>query len=114
MTPEVMRLPSLVEPPLSRMTAAAITTLGWINNQFFVMIEGGLIDLANHVEWLDAQVAEVSAFDDAVGVVLGRIGASEERKQHTLLIVLADHETGGFAGMGTETAGAGPAGVFLT
>jgi len=112
MTPEVIRPPSSVEPHLSQMTAAAITTLDRINDQFFVMIEGGLIDLANHVEWLDAQVAEVSAFDDAVGVVLGWIGASEERKQHTLLIVLADHETGGFAVMGTETAGIEPLGTF--
>jgi alkaline phosphatase len=112
MTPEVMRSPSSAEPHLSQMTAAAISTLDRLNDRFFVMIEGGLIDLANHVEWLDAQVAEVSAFDDAVGVVLGWIGASEERKQHTLLIVLADHETGGFAVMGSETAGAEPLGTF--
>jgi alkaline phosphatase len=112
MTPEIMRSASSTEPHLRDMAAAALDTLDRVNNQFFVMIEGGLIDLANHVEWLDAQVAEVSAFDDAVGVVLGWINASEERRQHTLLIVLADHETGGFAVMGTETAGAEPLGSF--
>jgi alkaline phosphatase len=112
MTPEVMRSPSSLEPHLSQMTAAAVTTLDRFNDRFFLMIEGGLIDLANHVEWLDAQVAEVLAFDDAVGVVLDWINASEERKQHTLLIVLADHETGGFAVMGTEVAAAEPLGSF--
>ena len=112
MTPEIMRSSNSTEPHLKDMAVAALDTLDRINDQFFVMIEGGLIDLANHVEWLDAQVAEVSAFDDAVGVVLGWINASEERQQHTLLIVLADHETGGFAVMGTETAGAEPLGTF--
>jgi alkaline phosphatase len=112
MTPEITRLPTSVEPHLMDMSMAALDTLDRLNDRFFVMIEGGLIDLANHVEWLDAQVGEVSAFDDAVGVVLDWINASEERKQHTLLIVLADHETGGFAVMGTEVAGAEPLGWF--
>jgi len=112
MTPEIMRSPTSTEPHLSEMTAAALATLDRINDRFFVMIEGAAIDLANHVEWLDAQVAEVSAFDDAVGVVLDWIDASEERRQHTLLIVLVDHETGGFALMGTEVAGAEPLGFF--
>jgi alkaline phosphatase len=115
MTLEVMRpsVPlSAAEPHLWEMTAAALATLDRLNQQFFAMIEGGLIDLANHAESLDAQVGEVSAFDDAVGVVLDWINASEERKQHTLLIVLADHETGGFAVMGSEVAGAESLGVF--
>jgi alkaline phosphatase len=44
--------------------------------------------------------------------LLTKIKASEERKQHTLLIVLADHETGGFVVMGTEVADAEPLGTF--
>jgi alkaline phosphatase len=112
MTPEIMRPSNSPEPHLGDMAAAALDTLDRIDNEFFVMIEGGLIDLANHVEWLDAQVAEVAAFDDAVGVVLGWINASEERKQHTLLVVLVDHETGGFAVMGSEVAAAEPLGSF--
>jgi alkaline phosphatase len=112
LTPEVMRSSTSAEPHLKDMTAAALTTLDWLNDRFFVMIEGGLVDLANHVEWLDAQVAEVSAFDDAVGAALNWINASEERRQHTLLIVIVDHETGGFAVMGTEVAGAEPLGSF--
>jgi alkaline phosphatase len=112
MTPEILRSSSSTEPHLSEMAAAALATLDRLNDRFFVMIEGGLIDLANHVEWLDGQVGEVSAFDDAVGVVFDWINASEERMQHTLLIVLADHESGGFAVMGSEVAGAEPLGTF--
>lgn len=112
MTPEVMRPPTSAEPHLSEMAAAAIATLDRLNDRFFVMIEGGLIDLANHAEWLDAQIAEVLAFDESVGVVLDWINASEERTQHTLLIVIPDHETGGFAVMGSEVPGAEPLGAF--
>jgi len=112
MTPEILRTPSSVEPRLPQMAAATLDTLDRANDRFFVMIEGGLIDLANHSEWLDAQVGEVSAFDDAVGVVLDWINSSAERKQHTLLIVLADHETGGFGVMGSEVAGSEPLGAF--
>jgi alkaline phosphatase len=112
LTPEIMRPSNSAEPHVRDMALAALDTLDRVNSQFFVMIEGGLIDLANHVEWLDAQVAETLAFDDAVGVVLGWINASEERRQHTLLIVIADHETGGFAVMGSEVAGAEPLGWF--
>jgi hypothetical protein len=34
----------------------------WACGETFV-IEGGLIDLANHAEWLDAQHAKVLPFD---------------------------------------------------
>ena len=112
MTPEILRPPTSTEPHLSEMSAAVITTLDRLNDRFFVMIEGGVIDLVKHVENLDALIPEVSAFDDSVGVVLDWINASEERKQHTLLVVIVDHETGGFAVMGTEVAGAEPLGYF--
>ena len=112
MTPEVMRSANSAEPHLWEMTAAALDTLDKADKRFFVMIEGGLIDLANHAEWLDAQIAEVSAFDDAVGAALGWIDAKKERREHTLLVVLADHETGGFAVMGSEAPGAEPLGAF--
>jgi alkaline phosphatase len=112
MTPEISRPTPSAEPHLMDMTAAALDTLDRVNDRFFVMIEGGVIDLVNHVENLDAQVAEVSAFDDSVGVVLDWINAREERKQHTLLVVIVDHETGGFAVMGTEAPGAQPLGSF--
>ena len=112
MMPEVMRSANSAEPHLWEMTAAALDTLDRADKRFFVMIEGGLIDLANHAEWLDAQIAEVSAFDDAVGAALAWIDAKKERREHTLLVVLADHETGGFAVMGSEAPGDETLGAF--
>jgi len=58
MTPEILRPPTSTEPHLSEMSAAAITTLDRLNDRFFVMIEGGVIDLVKHVENLDALVPE--------------------------------------------------------
>ncbi len=64
---------------------------------FFMMVEGGKIDWACHANDAASSIYETLAFDDAVAVAL------EFYKQHpheTLVIVTADHETGG---MGTGT-----------
>jgi len=61
------------------------------------MIEGSQVDWANHANDLNYQIGETLAFDESVKVVLDWINASPERKSHTLLIVVPDHETGGFA-----------------
>jgi len=61
---------------------------------FFMMVEGGKIDWACHANDAASAIHEVLAFDDAVSVAL------EFYKQHpdeTLVIVTADHETGGMA-----------------
>jgi alkaline phosphatase len=61
---------------------------------FFLMVEGGKIDWACHGNDAAAAIHEVLAFDKAVG------NAVEFYKQHpdeTLIIVTADHETGGLA-----------------
>ncbi len=115
LTPEYLRPAITPQPRLPEMTAAALATLERNKAGFFLMIEGSLIDSANHEENLDYQTGEMKAFDEAVKVVLDWINASPERQQHTLLIVLPDHETGGFAvkGMGpkggeTPNAGLGP------
>ncbi len=105
------------EPRLPDMTAAALKILDHNNAGFFLMVEGSLIDSGNHAESLPYQYGEIGAFDEAVKVVLDWINASPERQQHTLLIVLPDHETGGFAvkGVGIKggelpNAGLGPFG----
>jgi alkaline phosphatase len=43
------------------------------------------------------QIKETLAFDMAVSVVLNWLNADPVRQQNTLLIIVADHETGGFA-----------------
>ena len=72
---------------------------------FFLMVEGSLIDSGNHEENLQYQYGEIKAFDESVKMVLDWINASPARRQHTLLIILPDHETGGFAVKGAGEKG---------
>ena len=63
-------------------------------NGFFFMVEGGNIDWECHSNDAGAIVREVEDFDNAIGV------AYEFYQQHpdeTLIVVTADHETGGLA-----------------
>jgi alkaline phosphatase len=87
------------------MTDAALDVLDRNKAGFFLMVEGSLVDSGNHAEDLQYQYGELTAFDEAVQVVLNWINSSAERQQHTLLIVLADHETGGFAVKGVGVKG---------
>jgi alkaline phosphatase len=58
---------------------------------FFLMIEGSQIDWAAHANVADTVVDETLDFDKAVGVALD----FALKDGHTLVIVTADHETGG-------------------
>jgi alkaline phosphatase len=58
---------------------------------FFVMIEGSQIDWAGHDNDFDYIIAETLDFDEAVGRAL----EFAKQDKETLLLVLADHETGG-------------------
>jgi alkaline phosphatase len=104
MTPEYVRAPSTTEPHLAEMATAALKVLERNRHGFFAMIEGSQVDWANHANSYDYQLGEMLAFDDAVTVVRNWIDADEDRKQNTLLIVVADHDTGGFAINGPQTA----------
>lgn len=90
MTFEIDRDPSK-EPSLAEMTVKAIEVLGKNPKGFFLMVEGGLIDIAGHYWDAAALVKEVVAFDEAVKVALEFAG----RDGQTLVIVTADHATGG-------------------
>jgi alkaline phosphatase len=107
LTPEYQRKPGTTEPRLPEMTAAALTVLERNKTGFFLMVEGSLIDSADHAESSEYQFGEMSAFDESVKVVLDWINARPERKEETLLIIVPDHETGGFAILGSETPNAG-------
>lgn len=60
---------------------------------FFVMIEGSQIDWGGHANNTDYIVGEMLDFDYTVGEAL-KFAAKDK---HTLVIVSADHETGGLA-----------------
>ncbi len=97
LTPEYLRTADSSEPDLAEMTAVALTILGKNPGGFFLMVEGSLIDRANHRNNFPYQLGEVLAFDKAVETVRRWLAADLARAATTLLIVVADHETGGFA-----------------
>lgn len=74
-------------------TQLALDYLSKNEEGFFLMVEGSQIDWGGHANDADYLISEVLDFDKTLGVVL------DFAKQHgeTLVIVTADHETGGFA-----------------
>lgn len=58
---------------------------------FFMMVEGSYIDWGGHAMNDEMLIAEVEDFDQTLGVVLEFI----KENPNTLLVVTADHETGG-------------------
>ena len=101
MVPEDQRA-GTTEPGLAEMTAAALDILEEDRDGLFLLVEGSQIDGANHQNNLNYQINETLAFDDAVKVVLDWIDSNPGRKENTLLIIVPDHDTGGFAINGPE------------
>jgi alkaline phosphatase len=95
--PEYRRTADTTEPHLAEMAAAALKVLEKNRHGFFLMVEGSQVDWANHANDSAYQLGEMLAFDDAVRVVRAWIDADRERRENTLLVVVADHDTGGFA-----------------
>lgn len=60
---------------------------------FFLMVEGSQIDWGGHANDTKYIITEVQDFDRAIGKVLD----FAKKDKETLVIVTADHETGGFA-----------------
>ncbi|NTU42356.1 MAG: alkaline phosphatase [Nitrospirales bacterium] len=105
LTPEYQRQAGTTEPRLPEMAASALEILEKDRDGFFLMVEGSQIDWANHANDLEYQIGETLAFDEAVKVVKDWINEKPLRKQNTLLIIVADHETGGFSVNGPEEGG---------
>ncbi|MCB0705997.1 MAG: alkaline phosphatase [Saprospiraceae bacterium] len=62
-------------------------------NGFFLMIEGSQIDWGGHANDSDYIISEMIDFDRAIGTVMD----FAKKDGNTLVIVTADHETGGYA-----------------
>lgn len=82
------------ELTLSDITTRAIEFLGKSDTGFFVMIEGGKIDWAAHSNDAAAVVHEVMDFSDAIAIAYKFY---EQHPNETLIVVTADHETGGIS-----------------
>lgn len=95
------------QPGLSEMTAKAVDLLATDPDGFFLLVEGGLIDHAASDRDYEDAVGETLAFDDAVKTALDFADAHPD----TLVIVTADHETGGLILQGS---GHGVGGIFAS
>ncbi|MBN1475678.1 alkaline phosphatase [Candidatus Sumerlaeota bacterium] len=82
------------EPHLHHLALAAVEALSADPDGFFLMVEGGAIDWACHANQIQNTVDEVLELDRTIEAVCERL---EEmgRLDETLIIVTADHETGG-------------------
>lgn len=90
-----VHLPPASQRPVSlaEMTRKAIEILSQNEDGFFLMVEGSQIDWAGHQNDAVFLISETVDFDDAAGAGLD----FAEKDGRTLVIITADHETGGFA-----------------
>ncbi len=86
-------------PTLADMTNSALSILQNNPRGFLLMVEGGRIDHACHSHDIKTMIEETLEFDDAIHVALN----FQKKHPDTLIIVTADHETGGLkqAGIGS-------------
>ena len=89
---EIDRNPEL-EPSLAEMTTTALRVLEKNPKGFFLMVEGGKIDWANHGNDAIGSIYDTIALDAAVQVAVDFLRTHPQ----TLIIVVNDHETGGMA-----------------
>ena len=96
------------QPMLEDMTLAALASLEAHSPKgFYLMVEGASIDKQEHSVDADRAIWDAIEFDRAVAVALDfarRTNSDANPANDTLVIVTADHETGGLAliGVGNE------------
>lgn len=95
---------------LSRAAMKAIELLSQDEQGFFLMIEGSMIDDGGHYNNLGLLMDEVHDFDRTVGKVLNWAAKDGE----TLVLITADHETGGWTLLGGDIATGRVNGKFST
>jgi len=81
------------EPTLAEMTGAALSVLDADEDGFFLMVEGSQIDWACHENKPDYFYSQMASFEEAVKIAFEFAKADG----NVLLVVTADHETGGMS-----------------
>lgn len=79
---------------LSQIVSVAIPYLERKHKRFFMMIEGGMVDYAGHGDDGATAIGEVLDFEEALAEVYRFY---QQHPDETLIVVTADHETGGMA-----------------
>ncbi|MFQ6618608.1 MAG: alkaline phosphatase [Fidelibacterota bacterium] len=109
--PEALPPASKRNYSLGELSEIAIEILKKDPDGFFLMVEGSQIDWAAHANEKDNVIDETIDFDEAIGSVLDFAFRNSEK---TLVLVTADHETGGFGILGGSADDRNVEGKFLT
>ncbi len=80
-------------PRLSQLTVKALDILKKNSHGFFLMVEGGQVDWVAHGNDVASVLHEMLEFDETIGSVM----SFAEKNPDTLVVVTADHDTGGLA-----------------
>ena len=92
------------EPSLAEMTEMAIKNLSGNDQGYFLEVEGGRVDHANHDGNMHRTVTDGEAFGEAIAKAVSMVDTNE-----TLIIVTADHSHAinfnGYCGRGTPITG---------
>jgi len=91
-------------------TEKALEILSKDENGFFMMIEGSQIDWEGHNNSSQGIINEMKDFDNAVKIALD----FAEKDGNTLVVITADHETGGYAIIDGKLSGDSLVGAFTT
>lgn len=89
------RMPTMLEGRKDFLASATSIAVGFLSTGeggYFLMVEGSQIDWAGHGNQVEYMITEVNDFERTVGSVLDYA----EQNGETLVIVTADHETGGY------------------
>jgi alkaline phosphatase len=97
-------------PHLSEMVAEALAILDNDPEGFFLMVEGGRIDHAGHANDIERSVRETKEFSNAVQVAVDWSAGRGD----TLIVVTADHETGGLQVLANNGQGNAPSAAWST
>jgi alkaline phosphatase len=97
-------------PSLADMTQKAIDILSQDPDGFFLMVEGGQIDWAAHDNEAANVISDTVGLDEAIAVARAYASTASD----VLIIVTADHETGGMQVALTSSGGPGEDGPFFT
>lgn len=75
------------EPSIAEMTSKAIDILSKNKNGYFLMVEAGRIDHANHETNAKRALIDTVAFDNAIKAAIAKVDL-----KNTLIVVTADHD----------------------
>ena len=100
--PGILTLPIITQTCLDHLTAQT-------PDKFFMMVEGGNIDHALHANDAGAAIKEILNFDQALAIAYNFYLAHPDE---TLILVTADHDTGGMSHVHSRTQYPNPLSVF--